>query len=183
MGRKRYNIGGDNIDNSGMVYDVLWVVGIVLAVSVILCWIASCSPKVIVQKETVTEYRDRIVHDTTTVEIPLEVEKVVTKDTASHLENTYAKSDAVVSGGFLSHSLESRPQVIKVPFEVHVHDTLVCYKEAQTIEKEVPIEKPLSWWQSLKIGAFWWLLGAVVAILVFVFRKPILKLLKLWLHF
>ena len=167
--RKNIGPGGENIDNSGMVYDVLWVLVIVLAITVVLCWATSCSPKVIVQKEVVTEYRDRIVHDTTTVEIPYEVERIVTRDTASHLENTYAKSDAVVSGGFLSHSLESRPQVIKVPVEVHVTDTL--YKEAQIIEKEVEVEKPLSWWQSLRIGAFWYLLGAVALLLLWAFRK------------
>ena len=176
MGRKRYNIGGDNIDNSGMVYDVLWVVGIVLAVSAILCWITSCSPKVIVQKETVTEYRDRIVHDTTTVEIPYEVEKVVTRDTASHLENTYAKSDAVVSDGLLHHSLESRPQIIKVPVEVHVTDTL--YKESEIRTETVEVEKPLSWWQKFRLDAFWWLVAAVFVFVLYIFRKPILKLIS-----
>ena len=42
-----------------------------------------------------------------------EVEKIVTRDTVSHLENSWAKSDAVVSDGFLSHSLESIPQIVK----------------------------------------------------------------------
>lgn len=39
--------------------------------------------------------------------------------------------------------------------------------------KEVKIEKPLSRWQSLKIGAFWWLCGAVVLLLLWTFRKLI----------
>lgn len=42
--------------------------------------------------------------------------------------------------------------------------------------KEVKIEKPLSWWQSFKIGAFWWLCGAVVLLLLWTFRKLIFKL-------
>ena len=147
-------------------------VAVILAVIVA---VFACSPKVIVQKEVITEYRDRIVHDTATVEIPVEVEKIVTKDTVSHLENTYAKSDAAVSGGFLHHSLESIPQIIKVPVEVHVTDTL--YKEAEIHTETVEVEKPLTWWQKFRIGAFWWLVGAVVLLLLWTFRKLIFKTL------
>lgn len=147
-------------------------VAVILAVIVA---VFACSPKVIVQKEVITEYRDRIVHDTATVEIPVEVEKIVTKDTASHLENTYAKSDAVVSEGLLHHSLESIPQIIKVPVEVHVTDTL--YKEAEIHTETVEVEKPLTWWQKFRIGAFWWLVGAVVSLLLWTFRKLIFKTL------
>lgn len=136
--------------------------------------IAACSPKIIYKTETVIEYRDREIHDTTTFEIPVEVEKIVTKDTISHLENQFAKSDARVSDGLLYHSLESIPQVIKVPYEIHVTDTL--YKESQVIEKEVEVEKPLSWWQKFRMNAFWWLLLGVVLLLVWTFRKSILKL-------
>ena len=147
-------------------------VAVILAVIVA---VFACSPKVIVQKEVITEYRDRIVHDTATVEIPVEVEKIVTKDTASHLENTYAKSDAVVSEGFLHHSLESVPQIIRVPVEVHVTDTL--YKEAEIHTETVEVEKPLTWWQKFRIGAFWWLVGAVALLLLWTFRKLIFKTL------
>lgn len=46
--------------------------------------------------------------------------------------------------------------------------------------KEVKVEKPLSWWQRAKIGAFWWLLGALVAAVLWIFRKPLLRLLKIF---
>lgn len=141
-----------------------------LAFLLVLC-LASCSPRVITKTETVIEYRDRIVTDTAVVEIPVEVEKIVTRDTTSHLENTYAKSDAMVSEGFLHHSLESIPQYIKVPVEVHVTDTL--YKEAEIRTETVEVEKPLSWWQKFRIDAFWWLLGAAVLLLLWTFRKLI----------
>ncbi len=141
-----------------------------LAFLLVLC-LASCSPRVITKTETVIEYRDRIVTDTAVVEIPVEVEKIVTRDTTSHLENTYAKSDAMVSEGFLHHSLESIPQYIKVPVEVHVTDTL--YKEAEILTETVEAEKPLSWWQKFRMDAFWWLLGAVIALLLWTFRKLI----------
>ena len=47
--------------------------------------------------------------------------------------------------------------------------------------KEVKVEKPLSAWKSAKIGAFWWLVGAVLLLLVWTFRKPLLNLLTLWI--
>ena len=172
MKKKRYDfVGGQNKDNSWMGCAIPAVLIFILLAFGLLMMFVGCSPKVIVQKEVVTEYRDRIVHDTTQVEIPYEVEKIVTKDTASHLENTYAKSDAIVSSGLLSHSLESRPQIIKVPVEVHVTDTIV--KEAEIRTETVEVEKPLSWWQKFRIDAFWWLLGAVVLCLLWIFRKLI----------
>lgn len=136
--------------------------------------ITSCSPKIVEKVVTEIEYRDRVVHDTATVEIAKEVEKIVTRDTVSHLENKYAKSDAEVSNGFLSHSLESKPQIIKVPVEVHTTDTL--WKQSEVIEKEVKVEKELTWWQKTRLDAFWGLVLSVVLLLLWTFRKPLLKL-------
>ena len=45
--------------------------------------------------------------------------------------------------------------------------------------KEVEVIKPLSWWETLKIRAFWWLFGAVLLLSLYVFRKPLLKLIRL----
>lgn len=134
--------------------------------------LASCSPKIIEKTEIVTEYKDRVVHDTATVEIVKEVEKIVTLDTVSHLENRYAMSDASVSGGFLSHSLESIPQYIKVPVEVHVTDTVRIEKEQEHSIVKVEVEKELSWWQRLKINAFW----VLIAVSAFALRKPLASL-------
>lgn len=132
-------------------------------------------PTVIVRDSLV--FRDRIIHDTTTFTIEKEVEKIVTRDTTSHLENDYAKSDAMVSRGLLSHSLESIPQVIKVPYEVVVTDTLIVHKEAETVIKEVKVEKELTWWQRFRMGAFWWLVGlALIG-----WRREIIKLIKMFL--
>lgn len=137
-----------------------------ITLALLLMLSCSCSvqkPQVIIRDSVRVEYRDRIVRDTAKVEIPVEVEKIVTRDTSSHLENRLAVSDAVVSGGFLFHSLETRGGVIKVPVEVHVTDTLVVEKEAQEKEVIKEVEKPLTWWQRFRIGAFWWLLLAGLA--------------------
>lgn len=60
-------------------------------------------------------------------------------------------------------------------------DTLVrVVRDSVAVEriKEVKIEKPLSWAQRLKIRAFWWLFGALALLLLWVFRKPLLKLMN-----
>ena len=170
-------VGGENQDNSWMGGATIAVIIVALLIAGVACLLTSCSPKITEKVVTKIEYRERVVHDTTTFEVPVEVEKIVTKDTASHLENKFAKSDASVSGGFLSHSLESKPQIIKIPVEVHVTDTLIKEAEIKEVIKEV--DKPLSWWKSTKIEAFWWLLGALVLCLLWIFRKPILKLFAL----
>ena len=43
--------------------------------------------------------------------------------------------------------------------------------------KEVEVIKPLSWWENAKIRAFWYLLGAVLLLLLYIFRKPLMKLI------
>jgi len=42
--------------------------------------------------------------------------------------------------------------------------------------KIVEVEKPLSGWRKWQIGAFWWLCGAVVLLLLWTFRKLIFKI-------
>lgn len=126
------------------------------------CGVRKHEPKIEYRDSVRVEYRDRIVHDTATFEIPVIIEKNVTRDTSSHLENPYAKSDAVVSGGLLWHSLESIPQTIEVPVKVEVHDTTYIEKSSVKTEEDVPVEKPLTWWQGLRIDAFWWLVLALI---------------------
>ena len=139
------------------------------------CGICKRQPIIEYRDSVRVEYHDRIIHDTTTFTIIKEVEKNVTRDTISHLENSYAKSDAIVSQGFLSHSLESIPQIIKVPFEVEVHDTTYVEKSAETVYATQYVEKELNWWQGFRIDAFWWLLLALIITNI----KTILKILKL----
>lgn len=58
-------------------------------------------------------------------------------------------------------------------------DTITRVKvDSLTVEriKEVQVQIPLSGWERLKIGAFWWLLGLVVALLLWTFRKFIFKI-------
>ena len=91
------------------------------------------------------------VTDTAYIELPVIVEKVATLDTASVLENKYAKSEASVSDGVLHHSLQTKPvrEPVKVERVEVVRDSLVYRDRVQTVTVEV--EKELTWWQDLKL--------------------------------
>ena len=120
----------------------------------------------------------RTVHDTAYVELPVIVERVATLDTASVLENQYARSETTVASGVLRHSLETKP--VKVPVQVEtreiVRDSLVYVDrvEVQTVE----VEKKLSWWQNFKMktGGYALILIALAILYPFLFKLNLLKL-------
>ena len=115
------------------------------------------------------EIRERLVRDTVSIEVPVEIERVVTRDTASRLENSYAVSEAVVSDGFLSHSLSSKPQTIHVPVTVTVHDTL--WRESHEEQTVVEVERKLSKRESFLLGMGTAAVGAVIALLLLLIYK------------
>ena len=120
---------------------------------------------------------EKIVKDTAWVELPVIIEKRATLDTASVLENKYAKSEAVVSGGVLHHSLETKPvrEPVSVEAREIVRDSIIFRDRVQT--QTVEVERKLTWWQSLKMktgGVA--LLVIALAILYFLFN--LLNLLK-----
>ena len=94
---------------------------------------------------------EKILKDTAWVEIPVIVEKVATLDTASVLENKYAKSEASVSGGVLHHSLQTKPvrEPVTVESKEIVRDSIVYRDRIQTVTVEV--EKKLTGWQQAKM--------------------------------
>ena len=130
------------------------------------------STKVEVRYETVVE------HDTAFVQLPVVVEKVAVLDTVSHLENKYAASSAVVSGGELRHSLETKPVVLSAPVEkVTVYrDSLVYVDKVQTVTVEVP--RALTGWQQakLRVGGFCFFLVILLGLYIIITRLLNLKL-------
>ena len=113
------------------------------------------STKVEVRTETVT------VHDTAYVELPVIIEKVATLDTTSTLENKFARSEASVSAGILSHTLETKPVQLPVQVETKIvyKDSLVYRDRVQT--QTVEVEKKLTAWQHAKMK-----LGSVAILLI-----------------
>ena len=118
------------------------------------------STKVEVRTETVIQ------KDTVLVELPAVVERVAVLDTASHLENKYAASSAVVSDGVLRHTLETKP--VKFPAvvdkQIVYRDSLIYKDRIQTVTVEV--EKKLTGWQQAKqrVGGFCFFALLLIAI-------------------
>ena len=155
----------------------------ILVLFSLLCVACGSLQQVTPTERVVTETRIETVYQTDTVllEIPKIVEKVVTKDTVSVLENDYAKSQAVVTDGLLAHSLETKP--VQKPVEVQ---TKIVYRDSiivkdNVIVQTVEVEKELTGWQTFKMKTGGFALGIIVLLIVCVilyFVKP-LNLFKL----
>ena len=136
---------------------------------------AAPSEKILVETRIETVYKT----DTVYLEVPKIVEKIVTADTVSVLENEYAKSEASVSEGLLAHSLETKP--VKQPVEVQ---TQIVYRDSvivkdNVIVQTVEVEKELTGWQSFKMAMGGWMLGLIIFMIVCVILyivKPFNKL-------
>ena len=115
-----------------------------------------------------TETRVETVFETDTiqVEIPQIVEKIITKDTISILENDYAISEACVSEGLLSHSLETKPvqHPVQIQKEIVYRDSIVFCD--RTIIETVEVEKTLTGWQNFKMKTGGFALGLLVIAIV-----------------
>ena len=131
---------------------------------------SACSPRLYPTTTTQTkdsvrvEYRERLVRDTAYIEVPRESERIITRDTTSHLENSYAASDASIQDGMLHHSLETKPQKLAAPVYVQVRDTIYV-QTSSDIQKETIIEirNELTKNQRRQIAGFWILLAAAIA--------------------
>ena len=109
---------------------------------------AGCSPKIV----------ERIVvqHDTTTVHH---------RDTTYHRDSIYIrewmKGDTVYVDRFRDRYV----------FRDRWRDSVSVREVHDTTAVEVKVEKPLSWAQKAKIGAFPWLLLTLIGLLLWTFRK------------
>lgn len=103
-------------------------------------------------------------------------QQVAVKDSSSHLENRYARSDASVDRwGFLHHSLETIPQEITSEVEVQtVYRDSIVYRDREVVlEVEVPAK--LTIWQRFWIRAGKALSGLVVLLVIYLALKFALK--------
>lgn len=125
-----------------------------------------------VEVHTVTE----TVHDTAYIELPVIVERIITRDTTSTLENDYARSEASVENGFLHHSLETKPVKHPVQIETKIvyRDSLIYRDRVET--KTVEVERQLTKWQSFKMRTG----GATLTLLLLAI---VTAALYLFLHF
>ena len=101
------------------------------------------------------EYREKIVKVPVTVEVevPVEVKEKFSNDSTSHLETSFAVSDAsmiwIDGVAFLRHSLANKPQKIEKKDSVSVveKEKIVNKVLRVTYTKTVYKEKDLAWYQ------------------------------------
>ena len=126
-----------------------------------LC-LASCSPRII--EKVRTEYVTQEVHHRDTI---------ITRDSVYIRE--WMKGDTVFVDRYRDRYV----------FRDRWRDSIRVQVDSFAVErvKEVQVEKPLSWGKRAKIGAFWWLVSALILCAGWIFRKPLVAILKTWLKF
>lgn len=130
------------------------------------------------------EYREKIVKVPVTVyvKVPVEQKEKMTKDSTSHLETSFAISDAFIiwidGVPFLRHSLENKPQTIQKNDSVPViHKDRVEWKTRRVFYTKTEIrEKQLTLWQKIKINCGGYAL-IVLALIIIVKSKKLVKVL------
>ena len=113
-----------------------------------LCVACSVQKQVTPKEESHVEIRTETVFvtDTVVVERPQIIDRIQTMDTLSVLDNKYARSEAVVSAGVLTHVLEAKAIKESVPVQIKtVYKDSLVYKD-RVITETIEVAKPLSWW-------------------------------------
>lgn len=130
---------------------------------------------------TKVEIRTELIEhiDTVYVELPRQVERIVTQDTTSRLENDYAVSEARVEAGMLHHTLETKAAKIPVPVKTTIEkkDSITTTSKAEVEKEKVYIEKELTAWQRFRLRGFWILAAIVAGYIVWKFRRPLFRAL------
>ena len=147
--------------------------------AIALCLSACCTVRPVLESDsTWVEVKTVVetIHDTAYVQLPVIVERVATLDTASILENKYAKSAALVSSGVLTHSLETKPAKAPVSVEKQIvyRDSLI-YRD-RVVTETVEVEKKLSAWQSFKMKAGGFSIVILLIVILYIIFTNFLKL-------
>lgn len=139
----------------------LLIIGIILS---------SCSPRIV--EKVRTEIVEKEVLKDTTIYVPFEkvIQKNVTLDTLSVLDSKLAHSEALISKGVLTHTLEQK--AVEIPVKIVYKDKI------KTIIDSVRIEVPVKGDTIIKEVVpkwAWYLLTLFVISLVFLIVKIYLK--------
>lgn len=123
-----------------------------------------------------TVIRTEKIRDTVLIHVPVESVRQKVRDTTSHLETSYAASDARINpDGSLSHSLENKAgeHPVEIEAEIVYRDSIV-YRD-RTNREIVEVERKLTAWQRFQLRGFWVLLAAVL----FAYRRYITMLINI----
>ncbi|MCM1301894.1 MAG: hypothetical protein NC226_09250 [Bacteroides cellulosilyticus] len=157
---------------------IAWILSVAAVVGALLAGCCPCRHLTTGTRDSIrveTVIRTERVPDTVLLEVPIEVIRQTVRDTTSHLETSFALSDAWINpDGSLFHSLENKAQKRPVATEKEIehHETKEYRGHEETEIVEVP--RPLTWWQQTQIRACWVLL----ALLLVVYRKQIAAVIK-----
>lgn len=122
------------------------------------------------------------IRDTVIVEIPAQQAERTTRDSTSFLETDYAASTARINlDGTLYHELKNKPQRKPVPHETPVltKDSIVYININTPVP--YPVERELTKWEAISIKYFKWLLPLFASALVWIFRKPVMALIRIFI--
>lgn len=121
------------------------------------------------------------VRDTIYIAIPAQSSYRETRDTASHLENDYSRSDAwVTADGLLHHTLITKQRLMPVTFDKPVvrKDSTTLQTIRNTVTRTVEVEKELTFWQQMQIYGFRVLLLMALLWMLVKYRKEILAQIR-----
>ena len=122
---------------------------------VVSVFLAGCSPKII--EKVRTEYVTETVH---------------------HRDTTYCRDSIYIREWLKGDTVFVDRYRDRYVYRDRWKDSVKVVEVHDTTSVQVKVDKPLTWGQKTKIGAFWWLLTAVALCLGYIFRKPLLALLK-----
>lgn len=127
--------------------------------ALVLCTVVllGCSPRII--EKVKTEYITQEVH---------------------HRDTTYTRDSIFIREWLKGDTIWIEKVRDRYIYRDRWRDSIRVEERHDTTTLEVKVEKPLSVGQKAKIGAFWWLLWAVILCLGWIFRKPLANILKSW---
>ena len=142
----------DSIGNKGRPGRLILLV---VAIITFQSALPGCSPKIVEKIRTEYVYRDVHHRDT-----------LITRDSIYIRE--WLKGDTVYIEKYKDRYV----------FRDRWRDSISIKEVHDTTKVEKKVEKELTVSQKMKINSFWWLLIGLIASLVWIFRKPIVKLIK-----
>ena len=112
---------------------------------------------------------------------PRIVEKVRTEyitETVHHRDTTYSRDSIYIREWLKGDTVFVDRYRDRYIYRDRWKDSVKVVEVHDTTSVQVKVDKPLSWSQKAKIGAFWYILAGFILSLAYIFRKPILLFLK-----